>query len=590
MGIGDNDGGSGRNGQRVDRSIAMSPPSDTNLPEERMNIQWSADNETILSEWHDIAICYKYMFEKTHAYYANLNAWYTIPAIIFSTISGTASFAQASLPAEYQVYAPMAIGTVNIIIGILTTIQQYLKISELKESNKTVSLAWDKFSRNIAIELAKAPDERQDAGHFLKYSRQEFDRLMENGNTIPSHIVHKFKRKFSGKTPEEKHNYDMIKKPDVCDVLVSINAKRHMWFPKRDEYDTYPRPRGDSVYSGPHPPRVPSGYYYDDDDDEEESRYRRRNTEFPGAAANGTRRVSMASYVHSPPHGGSGTPKQSSKDRSLPSQIPSTPGSAEQPTRGSAEQPTRGSAEQPAHGSDHGSAEQPGLYRLPVGNNRRNMYIQPQPHQPTLPTGAHAQTTRLQSVTDASSTVWSTLQNIFSTTESAAQPPARRAPAPSLNLVPLGGAVGATGTFFSNMVRRTSTAEVPPSPVAPRTATRMEFAARLPPLVPDPDETETPPYHYQAEEGVTVAPRLGMEIDRGVGVRVPDASIIAETLTPIDAPVSDDIPPSSDDISAPVPLNTVIGALEALSRSSSLSVNDNPVDTNTDVEAANAHE
>ena len=219
------------------QAIATPTGSDVAPSEEpKKPVKWSYDNEEIIAVWADQGKCLAWMYHRTHKYYANLNAWYTIPAIIFSTISGTASFAQASLPVEYQVYAPMLIGTINIVIGILTTIQQYLKIGELKESNKILAVAWDKFARNIAIELAKAPDERLDAGHFLKFSRQEFDRLMESGNAIPSHILRKFKTRFRGKTPEEKENYDMINKPDVCDVIVSINANRHMWFTRRNDF------------------------------------------------------------------------------------------------------------------------------------------------------------------------------------------------------------------------------------------------------------------------------------------------------------------------------------------------------------------
>ena len=201
-----------------------------NNDKKKILIEWSYDNEEILAEWCDIAQCYKWLNHHAHDYYSSLHAWFTIPAITFSTISGTASFASASIPLEFQSYAPMAIGTINIMIGILTTIQQYLKVSELKESFRLAAISWDKYARNICIELSKSPSERIDAGTFLKFSRQEYDRLMESNQSIPPHIILKFRRNFRGRTPEEKKRFDLIKKPDICDVIVSINEKRHMWF------------------------------------------------------------------------------------------------------------------------------------------------------------------------------------------------------------------------------------------------------------------------------------------------------------------------------------------------------------------------
>ena len=134
-----------------------------------IKVEWSPENEMILVEWCDAAQCYKWLHSRSHVHYAKANAWFTIPAIVLSTISGTASFAQTSLPDEYKPLAPVAIGSLNIFIGILTTIQQYLKIAELNEAHRAMSIAWDKYARNIRIELSKAPDERSDACLLYTY-------------------------------------------------------------------------------------------------------------------------------------------------------------------------------------------------------------------------------------------------------------------------------------------------------------------------------------------------------------------------------------------------------------------------------------
>lgn len=218
-------------------AVGSSGTSNTKL------VEWSPENETIMVEWCDIAQCYKWLHAKAHAIYKSKNAWFTIPAIVLSTISGTASFAQTSLPIEYQAYSPMAIGGINIFIGILTTVQQYLKISELNEAHRVSSISWDKFARNIRIELAKHPDERMDAGSFLKMNRQEFDRLMETSPMIDDNIVEEFKSKFKGRdgTAERKH-FDELKKPDICDIIISANETRHTWYLESKSADIFDNP------------------------------------------------------------------------------------------------------------------------------------------------------------------------------------------------------------------------------------------------------------------------------------------------------------------------------------------------------------
>ena len=258
------------------KQIADKELSETNLDAQEpsvsgtnVSVAWSPTNEKIAVEWCDIAQCYKWLHYRSHQKYATHQMWFTIPAIILSTISGTASFAQASLPVSMQVYAPMVIGSVNIFIGILTTIQQYLKISEYNESHRISAISWDKFARNIKIELAKHPDDRsEDAGHFLKTNREEFDRLMETSPSIPPKIIDEFIETFSGdsvycmpscfrkKTPTEKQKkiaekqkqalrFEALKKPDICNIIISADEDKYQWT-KDDEGQTAPN---DVLYS-----------------------------------------------------------------------------------------------------------------------------------------------------------------------------------------------------------------------------------------------------------------------------------------------------------------------------------------------------
>jgi len=207
-------------------------------PKKDKPVKWSPENEVIMVEWCDVAQCYKWLNTRAHAKLSRAHAWFTIPAITLSTITGTASFAQSSLPLSMQAYAPAIIGTVNIFIGILSTIQQYLKISELNEAHRVSAISWDKFARNIRIELAKDPDERTEAGQFLKICRMEFDRLMETSPAIQQNVVTEFNNTFQGRIGSvERKRFDDLRKPDICNTIVTSNDSRHHWYKEIEHMD-----------------------------------------------------------------------------------------------------------------------------------------------------------------------------------------------------------------------------------------------------------------------------------------------------------------------------------------------------------------
>jgi len=186
--------------------------------------EWTSDHETILVEWADKAMCYRWLHTRANAMYSALNAWYTVPVIIISTLTGTANFAQDRVPANYQGVFVMFVGAFNILAGIISTIQQFLKITQLNESHRVSSIAWDKFYRNIKIELAKHPVERMSATQMIKMSKEEYDRLMETSPNIPAEIIAMFKSSF-----QNSDNYEDIIKPEICDVLISTDKTKNTW-------------------------------------------------------------------------------------------------------------------------------------------------------------------------------------------------------------------------------------------------------------------------------------------------------------------------------------------------------------------------
>lgn len=194
--------------------------------------EWGEDHINILVEWADKALCYKWLHSKAHSGYSRSHAWFTIPVIIMSTVAGTANFAQEKFPEDMRQYASMVIGTINLCSGIITTIQQYLKISELNEAHRVAYIGWDKFYRNTKVELSKSQEDRLPVLQMMKYCKEEFDRLMETSPSISDDIVKEFMKTFSisdtsnleiDKNKKYK-DFINIKKPEICDSLETTRS------------------------------------------------------------------------------------------------------------------------------------------------------------------------------------------------------------------------------------------------------------------------------------------------------------------------------------------------------------------------------
>ena len=182
------------------------------------SVMWGPEHETVLAEWADKSNCYMWLHTKCNEKFHSLHIWYTIPVIIMSTLTGTANFAQSKIPAGFREYATMIIGGVNIMAGIITTIQQFLKINELNESHRVAALSWDKFYRKIKVELAKNPKERQKVSLFFAAATEEYDRLMEASPVIEKDVLLMFNKVFKHKMGAD------FSRPEICDTLVSVKT------------------------------------------------------------------------------------------------------------------------------------------------------------------------------------------------------------------------------------------------------------------------------------------------------------------------------------------------------------------------------
>ena len=231
-------------------SRSISPPrNDTDLSgnkPRKFNNGWTKEQEELMAGWADISASYRWMHDKGDKKMSRSNLFITVPVIILSTLTGSANFMLQSVvnPSDQssQKYAQIAIGSVSIFTGILTTLGNFFRYAQNSESNRVASIAWGKFQRQIAIELALHPKERIDSMDFLKICRSDLDRLIEQSPPIPDDIINDFEKEFEDikdfKRPDIAHGVDHTKVFDskdsrlahvAVDAAMLMKQKRKVW-------------------------------------------------------------------------------------------------------------------------------------------------------------------------------------------------------------------------------------------------------------------------------------------------------------------------------------------------------------------------
>jgi len=210
---------------------------------------WTEETEKLLAEWSEKASCYRWLHGRCEKKYKTRYYMFSIPVIILSTLTGAANVGMDSfVNEENKSIASAIVGGVNIFAGILSTLQNFLKVAELMESHRSASVSWSKLGRNISIELALDKHKhRSKCSDFLAICRAEYDRLIEQSPMVDDNVISHFKRKFK--------KYE-VSKPSICNGLDKciVHSRIGTNLPSLEETEaseTLSEPRLSPIHSSP---------------------------------------------------------------------------------------------------------------------------------------------------------------------------------------------------------------------------------------------------------------------------------------------------------------------------------------------------
>jgi hypothetical protein len=180
---------------------------------------WNSAHENLLASIADRANCYRWLHNECHGKYELYNFYLTIPSIVLSAVTGSATIGLTSIFSEEdQKSASITIGLLTLGCGALTSVNQFMKTSQYSEAHRSASVAYGKLHRVISSELALRRDQRTNALDFLKHIRTEQDRLQETSPIILKSVIEKFRKEFK--------DHRELEKPEIVGDLDHVQVNR----------------------------------------------------------------------------------------------------------------------------------------------------------------------------------------------------------------------------------------------------------------------------------------------------------------------------------------------------------------------------
>tara|TARA_A100001015_G_C14994340_1_gene715506 strand:- start:28 stop:513 length:486 start_codon:yes stop_codon:yes gene_type:complete len=157
---------------------------------------WTQEQESILKSFAEKSACYRYLNYDSYIYYKTIDQRFSLPIIVLSTLAGSASLGGNNVP-EWSKYITLCSAVVNIITGIMGTVQRFLNTSELTAQHFTSSVEFGRLSRDISVTLTLPREDRNTDGvKFLETSANEYNRLVDQSAAPPKWILRAFEKKF----------------------------------------------------------------------------------------------------------------------------------------------------------------------------------------------------------------------------------------------------------------------------------------------------------------------------------------------------------------------------------------------------------
>lgn len=157
--------------------------------------------ETLAKDWfrrcrESQMVHYEYgsLLERRHLYFG-------IPAIVLSTIVGTAVFSSWESTSQNELMR-VAFGMLSMLAASITALQTFLNLADRASKHKSAGANYGAIRRELELLKTIPPQTENDMRECLQKIKQKMDELADNAPGIPS----RFKQKIDERLKSRSHD------------------------------------------------------------------------------------------------------------------------------------------------------------------------------------------------------------------------------------------------------------------------------------------------------------------------------------------------------------------------------------------------
>ena len=160
------------------------------------NIHWTEMLEEYFASTGEKSHCLSWCHKRAEQIFSTRKTWIDLPVIIISGVTGFLSAGSPSLFTDAKL-ASISLGVASLFVSVLNTAGSYYGWAKRAEGHRISAIHYARLYRAVTVELALPREERMQPHDFLKYVKDQYDRLQEISPLLPTEVINEFQHKFA---------------------------------------------------------------------------------------------------------------------------------------------------------------------------------------------------------------------------------------------------------------------------------------------------------------------------------------------------------------------------------------------------------